>query len=268
MDSEHVTVEVDGGVAQVRLNRPNKLNALDHHMFQALVATGRALSTDESVRAVVIAGAGRAFCAGLDFSRFTQLAEGADGRAEVIDIGIDRLGGARALGQQAVRVWSQLPVPVIAAVHGVAFGGGLQIALGADIRIVAPTAELSVMEISWGLIPDMAGTQLLPELVGRDVAKELTFTGRRISGEHAAALGLATRAAADPIAEATTLANEIAGHERNALCEAKKLLELAGRVELSAGLDAEQESIAALLADPRFAENVRARLARVRGKRA
>ncbi|CAJ1581089.1 crotonase/enoyl-CoA hydratase family protein [[Mycobacterium] wendilense] len=264
-ETNPVSVEVDGGVAQVRLNRPDKLNALDHSMFHGLVDVGQSLATDESVRAVVLAGAGRAFCAGLDFSQFAQMSQSSG--AEVIVVGDTRLGGARALGQQAVRVWSQLQVPVIAAVHGVAFGGGLQVALGADIRIVAPTAELSVMEIVWGLIPDMAGTQLLPELVGRDVAKELTFTGRKVRGDEAARLGLATRTADDPISTATELAREIAQHDRNALREAKKLLDMAGRVDLAEGLDAEQDSVAGLLADPGFAAAVRARLDSVKPRR-
>ncbi|CAJ1499274.1 crotonase/enoyl-CoA hydratase family protein [[Mycobacterium] burgundiense] len=267
MNTNPVSVDVDGAVAHVRLNKPQKLNALDHKMFRGLVEAGRTLIADESVRAVVLAGAGRAFCAGLDFTQFAQMSQSPGAGAEVIVVGDTRLGGARALGQQAVRVWSELQVPVIAAIHGVAFGGGLQIALGADIRIVAPTAELSVMEISWGLIPDMAGTQLLPELVGRDVAKELTFTGRKVSGEDAVRLGLATRASTDPIAAATELAREIAQHDRNALREAKKLLDMAGRVELVVGLDAEQVSVAGLLDDPEFAAGVKARLDRVRSGR-
>jgi enoyl-CoA hydratase/carnithine racemase len=153
-----------------------------------------------------------------------------------------------------------VPAPVIAAVHGVAFGGGLQIALGADIRVVAPDAQLSVMEVQWGLVPDMCGTQLLPELVGRDVAKELTFTGRRITGSEASRLGLATREADDPLAVAVALAQEIAGHSRTATRAAKRLLDMAGRVALAQGLQAEQDEISALIGSPEQVAVVRRRL--------
>ena len=164
------------------------------------------------------------------------------------------------LAQQAVHVWSLVPAPVIAAVHGYAFGGGLQIALGADIRLVAPDAQLSLMEIQWGICPDMCGTQLLPELVGRDVAKELALTGRRVSGTEAARLGLATREEADPLAAALALAAEIAGHSRNATRAVKRLVDLAGRVSLEEGLAAEQREIGKLIGSPEQAAVVRARL--------
>jgi enoyl-CoA hydratase/carnithine racemase len=155
-------------------------------------------------------------------------------------------------------VWTEVPVPVIAAVTGNALGGGLQIALGADIRIVAPDARLSVLEIRWGLIPDMTGTQLLPELVGRDVAKELTFTGRMVSGEEAVALGLATRVDPDPRQAALELARSIAGRSPHAIRAAKRLLDLAGRADLETGFAAEQEEIGALIASPNQAEAVAA----------
>ncbi|MGK9271952.1 crotonase/enoyl-CoA hydratase family protein [Williamsia muralis] len=252
---QRVTCEVADGVAQVRLNRPDKMNALDPAMFEALVDVGSALIDRADVSAVVIAGEGRAFCAGLDMAQFELMQGGA------ADVVADRepLGAATALGQQAVHVWSLVPVPVIAALHGVAFGGGLQVALGADIRIAAPDTTLSVMEIVWGLIPDMTGTQILPELVGRDVAKELVFTGRRFSGSDAAALGLVTRTDDDPLSAATALATEIAGNSRGALVEAKALLELAGRVDLAAGFDAEQVAIRKLIGSPEQIEVVRRR---------
>lgn len=238
-----VTSSVDAGVALVQLNRPDKLNALDVAMFEALVATGVQLIDRSDASAVVLSGAGRAFCAGLDLAQFEAMR---DGTSDVVVLG-EALGAARALAQKAVHVWSMVPVPVIAAIHGVAFGGGLQVALGADIRVVSPDARLSVMEIEWGLIPDMCGTQLLPELVGRDVAKDLTFTGRKVNGEEAVSLGLATRLAADPTATARELAAEIAQHSRTALCHAKHLLDRAGRVPLAAGLDAEQRAVAELI---------------------
>jgi enoyl-CoA hydratase/carnithine racemase len=183
--SDRVIVSKQDGVADVRMNRPDKLNALDQAMFEGLAATGRALAADKSLRAVVLSGEGRAFCAGLDFASFMGMAQSERPARSLLD----RSESIANFAQQAAWVWTELPVPVIAAVHGVAFGGGLQVALGADIRIVAPDAQLSVMEIKWGLIPDMSGTQTLRHLVRLDVAKELTFTGRIVRGEEAVALG-------------------------------------------------------------------------------
>jgi len=255
--SRRVALEVADGIATVRLDRPDKLNALDPAMFEALVETGTSLIDRDDIGAVVLTGAGRAFCAGLDFGSFAAMA--GDGAGRVV-VPREPLGAARALGQQAVHVWSLVPAPVIAAVHGFAFGGGLQIALGADIRLVAPDTQLSVMEVQWGLVPDMCGTQLLPELVGRDVAKELALTGRKVSGTDAVRLGLATRAADDPLAEARALAAEIAAHSRSATRAVKRLVELAGRVPLAEGLQAEQDEIGALIGSPEQVAVVRRRL--------
>src|SRR5262245_1290285 len=216
--SERVRVTLSDGVADVRLNRPEKLNALDPAMFEGLVETGRALAVDPSVRAVVLSGEGRGFCAGLDFASFLAL-EGGGGSL----LAREERSPVNA-AQRAAWIWTEVPVPVIAAVHGVAYGGGLQIALAADVRLVAPDAQLSVMEIKWGLIPDMTGTQTLRHLVGLDVAKELTFTGRVVSGRDAVTLGLATRVADDPLAAASMLAREIAGKSPDAIRAAKRLL--------------------------------------------
>jgi enoyl-CoA hydratase/carnithine racemase len=168
-------------------------------------------------------------------------------------------GPAKAVAQRAAYVWAELPVPVIAAIRGNALGGGLQIALGADIRIVAPDARLAVFEVAWGIIPDMTGTQLLPELVGRDVAKELVYTARIVSGEEAARIGLATRADPDPVGAALTLAREIAERSPHAIRAAKRLLDLAGRTSLQAGFAREQLEIAALIASPNQLEAITAR---------
>jgi enoyl-CoA hydratase/carnithine racemase len=254
---ERVRVTIDGGVADVRPNRPDKRNALDPAMFEALVRTGTDLASDASVRAVVLSGEGPDFCAGLDFGSFQAMASGErlSARAELPASS----GPAQATGQRAVFVWTELPVPVIAAVRGNALGGGFQVALGADIRIVAPDAVMSVMEVQWGLVPDMTGTQLLPELVGRDVAKELVFTGRRVSGTEAAQLGLATRVADDPLAAALELARDIAGKNPHAVRGAKRLLEMAGRVDLAEGFAAEQKEIGALIGSPNQVEAVKAR---------
>lgn len=252
-----VTVTLAGGVADVRLNRPDKRNALDPAMFAALVAAGERLKTQPGLRAVVLSGEGPDFCAGLDFGSFQAMRAGERLSASVQLP--DSSGPARATGQRAAYVWAELPVPVIAAVHGHALGGGLQITLGADIRIVAPDARLSVFEVAWGLIPDMTGTQLLPDLVGRDVAKELTYTARIVSGEEAARIGLATRTDPDPLAAALALAREIAGRSPHAIRAAKRLLDLAGRADLAAGFAAEQEEISALIGSPNQVEAVTAR---------
>jgi len=257
---QRVRVTVTDGVADVRLDRADKLNALDRAMLAGLVTAGRQLAADSEVRAVVLSGNGRAFCAGLDFAEFRAMTS--DGAGPVPDLDDDDgyTGPAQALAQRAAHIWAELPVPVIAAVHGVAFGGGLQITLGADIRLAAPDAQLSVMEIKWGLIPDMTGSQLLPELVGRDVAKELTYTGRVLGGREAAEVGLATRVSADPLGEALTLATEIAAKSPQAIRAAKRLLDLAGRVSLRDGFAAEQQAIRQLIGSPDQVEAVRANL--------
>jgi enoyl-CoA hydratase/carnithine racemase len=257
---QRVRVTVADGVADVRLDRADKLNALDRAMLAGLVAAGRQLARNTEVRAVVLSGNGRAFCAGLDFAEFRAMTQDGAGPVPALDQDDGYQGPARALAQRAAYVWAELPVPVIAAVHGVAFGGGLQLTLGADIRLAAADAQLSVMEIKWGLIPDMTGSQLLPELVGRDVAKELTYTGRVLGGPEAAGLGLVTRVSADPLGEALTLAAEIASQSPQAIRAAKQLLDLAGRVPLRDGFAAEQRAIRELIGSPDQTEAVRANL--------
>jgi enoyl-CoA hydratase/carnithine racemase len=198
---------MDGGVADVRLNRPDKRNALDGAMFLALAEAGERLKAEPGVRCVVLSGEGASFCAGLDFGSFQQMAGGSDAADDANAADAAQRSGSPAtleegrithLGQQVAWVWQEVPVPVIAAVHGHALGGGIQIALGADIRIVHPDAQLSVREVHWGLVPDMTGTLTLSRLVRPDVAKELTFTGRMVSGREAFDLGLAPRGRAGP----------------------------------------------------------------------
>jgi enoyl-CoA hydratase/carnithine racemase len=262
--SDRVTCAIADGVADVRLNRPDKLNALDAGMFQALVETGEALKADSSVRAVVLSGEGRAFCAGLDFGSFQAMAgeEGKEGDANRGDRALadltQRDGRITNRGQQAVYVWTEMPAPVIAAVHGHALGGGIQLALGADIRIVSPDAKLSVLEIRWGLVPDMTGTQMLPRLVGLDVAKELVLTGRMVSGTEAVQLGLATRLSDQPREDAFALAAEIASKSPDAVRGAKALVNLAGVVSLEDGFRAEERTIKGLIGTPNQVEAIRA----------
>jgi enoyl-CoA hydratase/carnithine racemase len=261
---DRVAVTIEAGVADVRLNRPDKINALDPAMFAGIVEAGEALKADRSVRAVVLSGEGRGFCAGLDFSSFQAMAGGggdAGGSAtnerpqrQITDVE----GRITHLGQQAAYVWQELEVPVIAAVHGVALGGGAQIALGADLRIVAPDARISILEIRWGLVPDMTGTWMLPRLVGLDVAKELTFTGRMVSGEEAVKIGLATRVADDPRAEALALAAEIAGKSPQAVRGAKRLLNASVGRPVAEQFADERQTIGALIGSPAQVEAVTA----------
>lgn len=261
--ADRILLDVTDGIAHLRLNRPDKLNALDGALFQALVDAGEALKQDREVRVVVLSGEGRGFCAGLDFSSFQAMAGGGTGddAPSSGSSGGGRLGaigetGGRIthLGQQACWVWQELEVPVVAAVHGPALGGGLQIALGADLRIVAPDAKLSVLESRWGLIPDMTGTHTLVRLVGLDVAKDLTFTGRMVSGTEAVQLGLATRVADDPVAAALELAADLTTKSPDALRHGKRLLNLSGaRPPAEQFLD-ERETMASLIGSPNQVE--------------
>ena len=265
--SDRVQIDIDDGVADVRLDRPDKRNALDTAMFVAIAEAGERVAADPSVRAVVLSGEGRAFCSGLDFSSFQAMAGSNDSESDS-DSDTDSGGGSGAifdtsdrithLGQQVAHVWQEVPVPVIAAVHGVALGGGCQIALGADLRICTPDARFSILEIKWGLIPDMTGTWMLPRLVGLDVAKELTFTGRMVEGTEAVQLGLATTVADDPKAVALDLAREIAGKSPDAVRAAKRLLNASGTVPIAEQFAAERSEIGALIGSPNQVESVMA----------
>jgi len=231
-----VAVEVADGVAEVRLNRPDKLNALDETMFGELIEAGLSLTANSSVRAAVISGEGRAFCAGLDLASFQAMGGQGVQVGDAASRLIERSHGPASRVQFAVWVWREAPFPVIAAVHGQALGGGFQLMLGADLRFVAPDAQLAILEIKWGLIPDMAGTQLLRRLAPEDVIRELTYTGRLFSGVEAKALGLATRVCDDPRAEALAVARRIAGHSPDAIRAAKRLYNAAPYHGLAEGL--------------------------------
>ncbi|MEM8923745.1 MAG: crotonase/enoyl-CoA hydratase family protein [Actinomycetota bacterium] len=251
-----VTID-DDGVADVRLNRPDKMNALDPGLFKALVEVSDELAKDASLRCVVLSGEGRSFCAGLDFASFQGMTE-RDQAADTLDAVATSADRITHQGQQAVYGWTTLPVPVIAAVHGHALGGGAQLALGADIRLMAPDAKLSILEIRWGLIPDMTGTQQLVDLVGLDVAKELTFTGRMVSGTEAVELGLATRLSDDPRSDALAMAAEIATKSPHAIRAAKRLFNDAPRASRAEGFADERAEIGALIGSPNQVEQVSA----------
>ena len=236
-----VTIDINSnGVADVRLNRADKYNALSGEMFDAITDAGESLIDDKSVRAVVISGNGRGFCAGLDFSGFRGMAGDSDGQP----VTSRRQPSGRTPGnsaQQPGMVWKSVPVPVIAAVHGVAYGGGFQIAMGADIRIAAPDARFSVMEIKWGLIPDCSLTQTLRDIVRLDVAKELTFTGRIFDGTEAAELGVVTQLSDTPLDSALAMADTIASKSPSAIRLGKQLFEDSWRADRDAGLTMEAQ---------------------------
>jgi enoyl-CoA hydratase/carnithine racemase len=256
MSPSRVQVAVQDHVAEVRLTRPEKHNALDVAMFEAILAAAEEIRATPGVRVVVLHGEGPSFCSGLDIP---GIAGGPGGMESfVARVAEGSAASGPNFAQRAAHDWIDLPVPVIAALHGACFGGGLQIALGADIRIAAPDARLSVMEIRWGLVPDMSITQTLPRLVGIDVAKELTYTGRTVDGTEAVGLGLVTRTAEDPLAAARDLARDIVTRSPDAVRAAKRLYDtgwvapapeaLALEAELQLGLIGSPNQIAAVTA--------------------
>jgi len=259
--SDRVSTSIDDqGVADVRLNRPDKRNALDGAMFRGLAEAGEELKSNPKVRVVVLSGEGESFCAGLDFSSFQSMAggDGAASRDSSDSPGTLSPGGITHLGQQVAWVWQEVPVPVIAAVHGHALGGGIQIALGADIRFVHPDTKLSVRELHWGLVPDMTGTLFLSRLVGIDVAKELTFTARMISGTEAGELGLATHVTDTPRDDALALAAEIAGRNPEAVRGAKALFNRLANADAAEQFAEERRVIGGLIGSPNQIEAITA----------
>lgn len=217
--TDSVTCEVRDGVAQVRLDRPDKLNGLTLPMLDALVATARDLASDPSLRAVVLAGNGPSFCAGLDFASVLPDHDGVQRAFAPLD------GLATNTFQEACWAWRRLPVPVVAVVHGYCLGAGVQLALGADFRFTSPDARWSVLEGKWGLVPDMTGIRTLAEQVGKDTAKRLVMTAERLDGAEAARLGLATEATEDPYAAASALVDQLLTRSPDALAAAKDLFE-------------------------------------------
>jgi len=258
---QRVSISISDGIADVRLVRADKMNALDAAMFEALVAATERLAHEKGVRVVVLSGEGRAFCAGLDMGRFQAMKEhGGNGVAggEKRDL-TARTHGVANFPQQAVWGWRQLPVPVIAAIQGVAFGGGFQLALGADMRFLTPDARMSIMEIKWGLVPDMAGTPILASLVRDDILRDLTYTGRIFSAQEAMSYGLATRICNDPLAAAFEVAREIAGKSPDAIRAAKRMLNKLS-VDPAPALMAESVEQQKLLGSSNQTEAVRANM--------
>jgi enoyl-CoA hydratase/carnithine racemase len=256
IDPERVTVSVADGVADVRLVRADKRNALDRRMLQAIIEAGEQIAADRTVRAVVLAGDGKAFCAGLDTSLVAAMAETDPSERATNPVS----GSIRVEAVQAVRVWVDMAAPVVAAVHGVAVGGGFQLALGADLRVVAPDARLGVFEIKWGIVPDMCGTQLLPRVVGPDVAKDLMFTGREVTGAEARTLGLVTRLSDDPRATALELAREIASRNPDAIKVMKRLVDASWSLPFDDGVREERDQTEGMIGSKNQLEAVIANL--------
>lgn len=255
-NEQRVRVAVgDDQVAQVTLVRTDKSNALDGAMFDALIAAGEQVRANRRVRAVVLAGEGKGFCAGIDMQVLADMKDGTI--AGTRDL-IERTHGISNRFQHAAWIWRDLPVPVIAAVHGFALGGGLELALGADVRYATPDARMAIMEVNWGLVPDMGGTVRFYDLMRDDVIRELGFTGRTIRGTEAQALGLVTRIDADPQALALATAREIATRSPDAVRALKRLFNAQSAPAAAAGLLAETAEQQVLLGSPNQVETVQA----------
>jgi enoyl-CoA hydratase/carnithine racemase len=243
VDAERVRIDVADHVADVRMVRADKHNGLDWRMFESLNEAIDAVGGDRSVRAVVVSGEGRSFCAGLDFQSFMSGNGNFEGFAAVE-------GSAANFAQRVAYGWRELAVPVVAALTGACFGGGLQIALGADIRFAAPDARLSVMESRYGLVPDMSLSQTIGRLVRDDIARELTYTARVVEAPEALELGLVTRIEDDPLAAARALAQEIAARSPDAIRRAKRLANEAPNLSAADGLALEAALQRELLGTP------------------
>ena len=261
--NDRVEVTISDGIADVRLNRADKRNALDPAMFDAISRAGKDLVTDKDIRAVVLSGNGASFCAGLDFGSFQAMADSGEKskpkpEADKENAGAMEPGAITHLAQQICWVWQEVPVPVIAAIQGHALGGGMQLALGADIRVAHPTTQLSMREVHWGLIPDMTGTLMLSRLVRDDVVKDLVFSARVISGTEAHELGVVTRVSDSPLEVAMQIAQEIAGRSPDAVRGAKALINRLSNAGAAEHFAEERRIIHSLIGKPNQVEAVMA----------
>ena len=251
--NDRVTITVADQIADVRLARADKMNAIDPAMFAGIGAAIDALADRADVRCVVLSGEGRGFCAGLDMA---SMAAGGSGTSR------ERNAQGSILPQHVTWGWRNLPMPVIAAVHGVAFGGGFQIMSGADIRIAAPGTRFAIRETYWGLVPDMAGFPIWRGLVRDDVLRELVYTAREFDAAEALHHGFITRIADDPFAAAMELARAIAGRSPHAIRGAKRLCNMAHDADPRAMLEAETDEQVKLIGKPNMMEAVAANMAK------
>ncbi len=276
--NDRVTVAISDGIANVRLDRVEKRNALDQAMFDAIAKAGQDLVTNREIRAVVLSGNGNSFCAGLDFGSFQSMADSGVPNGEAKKSGVGGVtgdvastgtgGGTGAnagaiqpgaithLAQQICWVWQEVPVPVVAAVHGHALGGGMQLALGADIRVAHAETQFSMREVHWGLIPDMTGTLMLSRLVRDDVVKDLVFSARIISGTEAHALGVVTRLSDKPLETAMQIASEITERSPDAVRGAKTLINRLSNAGAAEHFAEERRIIYSLIGKPNQVEAV------------
>jgi enoyl-CoA hydratase/carnithine racemase len=259
--NDRVKVSIEGGIADVRLDRADKRNALDPAMFDAIARAGKDLVSNKEIRAVVLSGSGASFCAGLDFASFQSMANGGSSSSETKsnsgeNAGAMQPGAITHLAQQICWVWQEVPVPVIAAIQGHALGGGMQLALGADIRIAHPDTQFAMREVHWGLIPDMTGTLMLSRLVRDDVAKDLVFSARVISGTEAHQLGVVTRLTDSPLEVAMQIASEIAERSPDAVRGAKALINRLSNAGAAEHFAEERKIIYSLIGKPNQVEAV------------
>jgi enoyl-CoA hydratase/carnithine racemase len=259
--NDRVKVSIEGGIADVRLDRADKRNALDPAMFDAIARAGKDLVSNKEIRAVVLSGSGASFCAGLDFASFQSMADGGSSNSETKsnsgeNAGAMQPGAITHLAQQICWVWQEVPVPVIAAIQGHALGGGMQLALGADIRIAHPDTQFAMREVHWGLIPDMTGTLMLSRLVRDDVAKDLVFSARVISGTEAHQLGVVTRLTDSPLEVAMQIASEIAERSPDAVRGAKALINRLSNAGAAEHFAEERKIIYSLIGKPNQVEAV------------
>jgi enoyl-CoA hydratase/carnithine racemase len=258
--SDALQITIENHIAHVRLNRPASHNAIDGPIMDGLLTFARQMMQPGEVRVIVLSGNGKSFCAGIDLTSFADMSSGElSGDSENVAQAMQDIspGGANQ-AQQVGWLWQEIPVPVIAAVHGAALGGGLNLALGADIRIVHPAAKLGFVEISWGLLPDMSASQSLRRLVALDRMKEMVLTGRRFNGEQAQQYGLATEVSETPLEDALTMAATIASHNPDAVRAAKHILNNCALVDVATGLAEEAAATRQLLGSSNQLEAVTA----------
>lgn len=260
--NDRVTVTISDGIADVRLDRADKRNALDPAMFDAIAKAGNDLVTNREIHAVVLSGNGNSFCAGLDFGSFQSMADSGKSdssngnKSSSQNAGAMQPGAITHLAQQICWVWQEVPVPVVAALQGHALGGGMQLALGADIRVAHGETQFAMREVHWGLIPDMTGTLMLSRLVRDDVAKDLVFSARIISGVEAHALGVVTRLSDTPFETAMQIAREIADRSPDAVRGAKALINRLSNAGAAEHFAEERSIIYSLIGKPNQVEAV------------
>jgi len=214
---ERVKFYVENHIAYVVLNRPDKHNGIDKAMVVELVNTANHIRRQRDIRCVILSGEGPSFCAGLDFNYVAK-------HPSMVVRFFAKLPWTKDnMFQRVAHIWRDLPVPVISVVHGNCFGAGMQIVLATDYRIVMPDAQLSIMEMKWGLIPDMSGTVTLSRLTRIDIAQELTMTGRIFTGEQGAEYGLVSCVSATPMKNAEQLAQTICKQSPDAIAATKYL---------------------------------------------